>query len=199
MNNKKLYITAGITVLVIIVATLSKIHPVSQGASTNQPVVSKAGAAEVPSNDPQDIVPGMYKNQISNTSTAAGLAILSGIAENNVDTNGKITNDHLELSLKNSSAQDMTGVEMYYTIKDLTTDKSEGYYKKLTGFVLKAGATQSVHFDNKVGNGHFGINKSGVYFTSVNKLQFDVQVSVLQYQIARIQIMKDAGGAEIKD
>lgn len=84
-------------------------------------------------------------------------------------------------------------------MKDLTTQRSEGYYKKLTGFVLKAGTTQSIHFDNKVEHGHFGINKSGLYFTSVNKLQFDVQVSTPEHQVAHIQITKDAGGAEIKD
>ncbi len=200
MNNKILFITGGVIAIVITAASLGKSHTTTQIALIDhQVVVTKESTAAVTQNDPQDIVPGTYKNEITNTSTSTGLSIVSGIVENNLDTNGKIVNDHLELALKNFSPYDMANIEVYYTVKDLTTLHSEGYYKKLNGFVLKAGATQSINFDNKVGYGHFGINKSGVYFTSVNKLQFDVWVSTPKYKVAHIQIMKDAGGAEMKD
>ncbi|MHB8651560.1 MAG: hypothetical protein ACYC8S_00240 [Minisyncoccota bacterium] len=149
--------------------------------------------------DPEDIVPGMYANQIKNSATTSGLSIVSGLVENNVDTQGKITDDHLEVLLKNSSAQDMSNFEVYYVITDLATGKREGYYKKLSGFILKKGGSKSVHFDGKSGVDHFGVNKDGLYFTSKNKLQFDIQVSTLGFQVAHLQILKDAGGAELKD
>lgn len=170
----------------------------SNGASQPAPITTPTKDAGI-SSDPQDIVPGTYPNQIKNTATASGLSIVSGLVENNVDVQGKVADDHLELLLKNTSAQDMSNFEVYYTITDLTTATSEGYYKKLTGFVLKSGESKSVHFDGKTGVDHFGVNKDGLYFTSKNKLQFDIQVSTLGFQVAHLQILKDAGGAELKD
>lgn len=170
----------------------------SNSSSQPAPIISATKDVSVPS-DPQDIVPGTYPNNIKNTATSSGLSIVSGLVENNVDAQGKITNDHLELLLKNTSANDMSNFEVYYTIADLTTGKSEGYYKKLTGLVLKGGELKSIHFDGKNGVDHFGVNKDGLYFTSKNKLQFDIQVSTMGFQTAHLQILKDAGGAELKD
>ncbi len=170
----------------------------SNGTSQPAPVTTTTKDAGV-SGDPQDIVPGTYPNQIKNTATASGLSIVSGFVENNIDAQGKVADDHLELLLKNTSVQDMSNFEVYYTIADLTTGKNEGYYKKLTGFALKSGESKSVHFDGKTDVDHFGVNKDGLYFTSKNKLQFDVQVSAAGFQIAHIQLTKDAGGAELKD
>jgi hypothetical protein len=56
-----------------------------------------------------------------------------------------------------------------------------------------------VHFDGKKGTDHFGVNTNGIYFTSANKVQFDVEVSTPGFKIAHIQIQKAAGGAELKD
>lgn len=149
--------------------------------------------------DPQDIVPGLYTNQIKNTSVNAGLSIVSGLVENNENKDGKAVDDHLELAIKNSSTQDMSNFEVYYTVTDLVTLKKEGYYKKLSGFTLKAGETQAIHFDKNVGLNHYGANKDGLYFTSQNQLEFNVQVSTPEFKIATIKITKDAGGAEEAD
>ena len=176
-------------VLIISSSSKQKVNNTNQVTSTIQNV----------SSDPQDIVPGLYTNLIKNTSTISGLSIESGLVENNVDKDGKTADDHLELILKNSSAKDMNNFEAYYTIADLTTLKKEGYYKKLTGFTLKSGETKTIHFDNVVGENHFGLNKNGMYFTGQNKMQFDVQISTPEFKIATIQIAKDAGGAEVKD
>lgn len=195
MNNKIIYTVIGI-VGVVLVAGLTFIK--QSGTSQPAPVTVTTKDAGVPS-DPQDIVPGTYPNKISNTATATGLSVVSGFVENNVDAQGKVTNDHLELLIKNTSAKDMSNFEVYYTVTDLLTNKTEGYYKQLTGLVLKSGESKSIHFDGKTIAGHFGVNKNGIYFTSQNKLQFDIQVSAPAFQIAHIQLRKDAGGAELKD
>lgn len=210
MTNKKMYIVGGAVGLGLIIAvsffgSVSSTKTPSLSVTTNNNNVSQNTLQNTqPSNsvgqsDPEDIVPGTYPNKINNTSTVSGLAIQSGLVENNVDAQKKIANDHLELLLKNTSSQDMANFEAYYTIKDLTTGKSEGYYKKLTNFILKSGEAKSIHFDGGVGDGHFGVNKNGLYFISRNKLQFDIQVSTPNFKIAKIQIIKDAGGAEMKD
>lgn len=197
MKNYKMFGIVGIIGIIIVVGFM-----LAKTKSTKPPsaiTTAKDTVSQIIPSDPQDIVPGTYLNQIKNTSTVTGLVVVSGLVENNVDSQGKTTDDHLELLLKNTSPQDMSNFEVYYTITDLTTAKSEGYYKKLTGFVLKGGESKSVHFDGKNGVDHFGVNKDGLYFTSKNKLQFDVQISTPNFKIATIRIMKDAGGAETKD
>lgn len=202
MTKYKMFGVAGIIGIVIVVGFMfiktNSTKPVPVATTAKDTVAKKTVNQIVPS-DPQDIVPGTYPNQIKNASTVEGLVIVSGLVENNIDAQGKVTDDHLELLLKNSSTQEMSNFEAYYTITDLATAKSEGYYKKLTGFVLKGGESKSVNFDGKNGVDHFGVNKDGLYFTSKNKLQFDVQVSAAGFQIAKIQLTKDAGGAEVKD
>jgi len=197
MKNKTTYIIGGIIILIIVLFSVFRNIGVKQPSTPME--TNNQSATQNTTTNPQDIVPGTYKNEIKNISTTNGLSILSGLVENNVDSNNKVVDDHLELVLQNISQKDMSNFEAYYTVKDLTTGKSEGYYKKLEGFVLKIGETQTIHFDNKTGTNHFGINKDGIYFTSKNKLQFDVQISTPEFKIATLQIIKDAGGAETKD
>lgn len=192
--NKKTYIIGAIILVIIGGIILSKSF-----STSNQKVNQTSSTVKNVSNDPQDIVPGLYTNVIKNTSTISGLKIESGLVENNVDKTGKIADDHLELVLKNSSTKDMNNFEVYYTVTDLVDSKKEGYYKKLTGLTLKSGETKTIHFDSNVGENHFGVNKDGLYFTGKNKMQFDVQISTPDFKVATIQIAKDAGGAELKD
>lgn len=193
--NKKTYIIAGIIVAILLVGIfISK----SNSTKTNNHTQGNVSQKTV-SSDPQDIVPGLYPNPIKNISTISGLSIVSGLVENNVDKNGKTADDHLELTLKNISKKDMINFEAYYTITDLVNSKKEGYYKKLSGLTLKAGETKTIHFDNNVGENHFGLNTNGMYFTGKNKMQFDVQISTPDFKISTIVIPKDAGGAELKD
>ena len=149
--------------------------------------------------DPQDIVPGLYKNPIQNTSTQEAFTITASQAENNTDQTGKVIDDHLELTLKNTTGKDLSNFEVYYTITDATANIQEGYSKKLPGFVLKKGNTQTIHFDNKSGDGHFSANKQSVYYKSSNQVIFDVTVSSPGYKAQTVQVTKAAGGAEVKD
>ena len=202
MNNKLPYIIGG-GIVVLLVGFL-----VSNSQKNNQPQNTKnvlyvtpasGDTNSVTSQDPQDVVPGLYKNQIQNTATKEGFTIVATTVENNTDETGKTVGDHLELALKNTVGKDLTDFEVYYTVTDPTTNKKEGYYKKLTGFVLKNGETQHINFDNKQGQGHFTANKNSIYYTSSNKLLFDVMVSTSGFKVQTAQVTKAAGGAETKD
>jgi hypothetical protein len=195
MNNKIIYAVIGIVGVVLVVGLVF-----IKGNNTSQPapVTSTTKDAGVPS-DPQDIVPGTYPNKIKNISTITGLNIKSVLVENNLDLNSKPTNDHLEITLKNSSNKDMNHFEIFYSVLDLTNNKKESYYKTLAGLVLKSGEEKTIHLGGKSLENNFGVNKDGIYFTSKNKLQFDIQVSTPEFKIATFQATKDAGGAELKD
>lgn len=191
MIYKKKLIWIGV-VVVIFLAGIVIINSLHQ--STRQKV------AQSTSTNPQDVVAGLYPNPIKNTATATGFTIKSGMVENNTDpTTGKVVSDHLELQLVNTTKADISNFEVYYTITDTKTQQKEGYYKKLAGFTLKAGATATVHFDNKSGYGHFGANTNSLYYKSTNPLDFSVQVSTPTYIVQTIQLTKAAGGAETKD
>jgi len=172
---------------------------VSTSTTTAQATPSQTPSAQTTSQDPQDIVPGLYPNPIKNNATALGFKITSLMVENNTDTSGNPVNDHLQLTLQNLTSKDLTSFEVYYTITDPVTNKKEGYYKKLSGFVLPAGKTQTIHFDNKSGANHFTVNTHSLYFISSNKLLFTVTVSTPVYAIQTAQVTKAAGGAETKD
>jgi hypothetical protein len=202
MNNKLIYIIGGGVILVLIIFLVANGQsgnkiPKNTNIAQRQPTQKPQPA--VSSQNPQDIVPGLYTNPIQNNSTKEGFVLSKAFVENNVDQSGKPVDDHLELSLKNTSGNDLTSFEVYYEITDTMNNKKEGYYKKLTGFVLKMGQTQSIHFDNQQGSGYFTVNKNSMYYTSTDKLQFDVMVSTPGYKIQTLQIVKAAGGAETQD
>ncbi len=168
-------------------------------AAINTSGVPAVANPSVSTDDPQDVVAGLYKNPIQNTSTQEGFTIAGSLVENNVDKAGKVIDDHLELALKNTVGKDLTDFEVYYQITDMVTGQKEGYYKKLTSFVLKSGETQSIHFDGGTEAGHFSANKNSLYYKSPNKMVFDVTVSTPGYKLQTVQISKDAGGAEQND
>jgi hypothetical protein len=202
MNNKITYVIGGgaIVVLVLFLAVNAQSgSKVSKQSNTALLQPTQNPQPTVSSQNPQDIVPGLYSNPIQNASTTEGFVLSQAVVENNVDGSGKPVDDHLELSLKNTSGKDLTNFEVYYTITDTTNNKKEGYYKKLTGFVLKSGQTKSIHFNNQQGDDDFPVNKNGLYYTSSNKLLFDVEVSTPGYKIQTQQIEKAAGGAETQD
>lgn len=194
-------IGAGIIlILMIILYSGNQKTKTTIKAKTDVSVISNQNnVGTSPELNPQDIVPGLYKNEIVNTATNEGFSVSSAIVENNIDSSGKVVNDHLEFKLTNRSGKDLSKFELYYTITDLITHKKEGYYKPLTNFVLKNGQSQMIHLDNLQGEGHFSSNKNSIYYTSTNKLQFDVMVSTPGYKVQTVQVFKDAGGAEVKD
>ena len=99
-------------------------------------------------NDKVDPNPTLADNPITETGTKVGFTINSILVENNIDTHGAGVPDHLELALANPGATDLANFEVYYTITDPTTQVKQGYYRTLPGFILKAGETKSLHFDN---------------------------------------------------
>jgi len=207
-KNMKWYI-AGAVIIIVVGAYFFTRAPkeqsgqtptkTQQSVSNTNNVPTTSSSTNTPTEDPQDIVPGLYKNPIQNTATQEGFVITDSKVENNIDKSGKATDDHLELTLKNTAGKDLSDVEVYYLITDTTTGQEEGYYKKLTGFDLKSGDTQAIHFDNGTDSGHFNANKDSLYYKSPNKLIFDISVNTAGYKTQTVQIAKDAGGAEQND
>ena len=148
----------------------------------------------------QLVLPISSGNPITNKASAPGFVIASAIVENNIDPITKIiTNDHLEVTLKNIASKDISQFETYYSVKDLVTHVSDAYYTKLTGFILKAGETRTFHFDNTGKVDHYRENNYSVYRTSKNAMQFDVTVSAPNFKVQSIIIKKDKGGTEKVD
>ena len=148
----------------------------------------------------QLILPITSGNPITNNATTPGFVIASAIVENNTDPITKIiTNDHLEVTLKNVSTKDITQFDTYYSVKDLVTQVSDAYFTKLTGFVLRAGETRTFHFDNTGKMDHYRENNYSVYRTSKNAMQFDLMVSAPNYKVQTKTIKKDKGGTEKVD
>ncbi len=150
--------------------------------------------------DLQDKNPTFTLNPIKNSSMKLGFKIVEALVENNVDpVTKKIANDHLELTVKNISGQDLTNFEFYYSVTDSTSGKKEGYYKVLTSFVLKKGETKSIHFDNLKGDGHFSVNPNSIYYTTSAAKVFDLSLSVPGFELQGLVINKDPGGSEKAD
>lgn len=198
--NKKFLILAGIIILSIIggfvaISTTSRPSPKNQAV----PASGNTGTESSASQDPQDVIPGLYPDPIQNMATAPGFKISAIKVENNTDAAGNPVSDHLQLTLQNVTDKELTNFEVYYSITDTVTGKKEGYYKKLNAYVLSPKTSQSIHFDNKPGSSHFTANTHSLYFTSSNKLQFTVMVSTAGYRTESAQATKAAGGAETKD
>ncbi|MCL4338447.1 hypothetical protein M1271_02055 [Patescibacteria group bacterium] len=196
-----------LSVIVIILVTVGIFFFLTNGQN-NQTTVNSNNIVQISqtsvntnnnTQDPQDVVPGLYPDPIKNNSAVQGFKIASLMVENNTDAAGNPVSDHLQLTLKNLTNKDLSNFEVYYTIMDTVSNKKEGYYKKLGSYVLKAGATQIINFDNKQGIGHFTVNTRSLYFTSSNKLSFNVFVSTLGYKVETASVEKAAGGAETKD
>lgn len=202
-NSRVPYIIGGVLIFLLlgglIISNLQGQNRPRSAAKSGTTTPKTDNGGIIPTRNPQDIVPGLYKNPIANPATVDGFLISSAKVENNTGDAGKVVNDHLELTLKNISGKNITNFEAYYTIAESGSNKKEGYYKKLTGLALKNGETQTIHFDNKQGYGHFSANINSIYYTSKKKLLFDIMVSASEYKIQKIQIAKDAGGAETKD
>ena len=143
--------------------------------------------------DKEDSNPVSAENPISETSTTAGFTINSILVENNVDANNRGVPDHLELSVTNTGAADLTNFDMYYTITDLTTNEVQRFYSTLSGFTLAAGETKSLHFDNAKQPNHFSTNPNSMYYLDHNQLRVDVILHAAGYAPQTATVKKDAG------
>jgi len=151
-------------------------------------------------NDMQDNNPTIADTQFQPSTGPVGFKITNLMVENNYDPVAKKdAPDHLEIEIQNTAGKDIPGLVAYYTITDSTTNQKESYILPLSGLVLKAGETKSIHFDQAEGPGHFRANPNGLYYTSKNELRFSVTISVSGYEAQSAEVKKDAGGAETPD
>lgn len=145
--------------------------------------------------DLEDTQPAMLEIPFSESSTAA-LPVI--ITDARVEDNQ--TADHLEISIKNTGADTLTGLEIYYTITDNKTGAQEAYYVNLDTLSIASGNTETIHFDNQVDTpNHFYGNMNGLYGTSANGLLFTVTLHAAGYAAVQFSIQKDAGTAEVAD
>jgi hypothetical protein len=157
---------------------------------------STSGSAQSSTTGSDQVLP-VANNPIVNTSTKQGLEIVSAMVENNVDpATGKDIADRLQITLKNTSSETLSDLEVYYEMKDVTTQKTEGYYQKLTGFNLAPGTEGTVFFDNQAAAGHYPENKFSLYRTSANEVDFSIEVSAAGYAPAMGQAVKAVGTGE---
>jgi hypothetical protein len=137
------------------------------------------------------------RNPISNASAAAGLTITKVLVENNVSPeSGKAVPDHLEVSLRNTSATPLKGIGLYYKITDRTKGVSQGYYTILDGLTIEPGATRVVHFDDTGAAGHYPVDKYSLYYTDRNALVVAVTASAPHLKPATFTVRKDSADAE---
>lgn len=147
-------------------------------------------------NDLDDQQPMFADNPIQESSTTAGFTISGLLVENNVDASGAGVADHLEFKVNNTSANDLTNFDIYYTITDPTTGAVQGYYRTLPGFSVKAGETQTIHFDNTGQPNHFSVNPNSAFYTDVNALTLDVTLHAPSLAPQTGSVAKDPAGAE---
>jgi hypothetical protein len=184
-----------IAAVIVAVAVLIGIIVVGQGG--NRPAAAPNSAASPGTGGASAVLP-VSTNPIVNASTTPGLSIVSAMAENNVDpaTNKPIA-DRLQVTVKNSSANALSGFEVFYTMTDATTKKSESYYFPLTGLTVAAGASVTVFFDNQAGPNHFGENKFSLYRSSTNQVDFTIEVSAKGVAVAKGTAVKGKGTGEV--
>ena len=179
---------------VVAVAAIAIVAAVMGGASGP----AAPGANGSPSASGGSVVLPVSTNPISNTSAASGLVLVSAMAENNVDpTTQQAIADRLQVQLKNTSSSALTGFEIYYTMTDTTTKKSESYYQNLTGLSLAAGAETTIYFDNQTAPGHYPENKFSIYRSSQNQVDFTIEVSAKGVAVANGTAVKGVGTGEV--
>lgn len=150
-------------------------------------------------NDLKDKNPVFAENPLPQTGKPSGLSFTAKVEDNFDPVTKKSESDHLELEVKNTSGEDLKGLKIYYSIKDDGTGKTEGYFKPLTGLVIKRGETVAVNFDETGKPGHFRENPNSIYRTSQNAKVFNIQIAAEGFAPVLVEVKKDKGGAEQVD
>lgn len=145
--------------------------------------------------DKLDKTPLYTVNPIKETNTAL---LPVKIKDIRVQDNVNAT-DHLEIALTNTGKVDLKNFDCYFTVVDTVTKAKEGYYVKLTGFTLEAGATKTLHFDNKTAQLHYNGNMNGIYGTSKNEVTFSGEIHSKDYAPMNFSAVKAKGTAEVAD
>lgn len=149
-------------------------------------------------NDLKDKTPTWVDTPFTPTTGPVGFQITGIWVENNYDLVTKQNmSDHLQLELKNASGNDINNLVAYYIITDQKTGQKQSYLVPLNNYVLKAGSTSTIHFDQLSGPAHFRANPNSLYARSTNALDFSVIINAAGYQAQTATATKGAGGAEI--
>lgn len=149
---------------------------------------------------PTDQVLPVDANPITNTATTQAFTIDGVLVENNEDGDGNAVDDHLEITVTNTSSADLAGFEVFYTYDDPTDGLTESYYTQLpANFTVAAGETRVIHFDNTGAPDHFAVNAYSLYYTDTNALDVTIEVSATNAAPQTATVQKDAGGAEVPD
>ena len=151
-------------------------------------------------NDLVDQNPTFMANPIDMSGTTAPLAIKEALVENNYNYIAKKdATDHLELLVSNSGNKPLTGLSIYYSIKDAETGKVEGTFRQLSGLSIPAGGEARIHFDDGMLSGHFRANPNSIYITSQAAKSISVVLKTDGVAPVNVDIAKDKGGAEAAD
>ena len=96
-------IIIGVVIILVVVGAFifartakKQTPPKKQTATTQVSAPAPTAPVNTPNTsaeDPQDVVAGLYKNQIQNTATQEGFVISNSLVENNADKNGKVVFD----------------------------------------------------------------------------------------------------------
>ncbi|TFC10414.1 hypothetical protein E3O19_15550 [Cryobacterium algoritolerans] len=139
-------------------------------------------------------------NPIVNASTTSGLTIVSAAVEDNVDsTTHAAIKDRLQVTVRNDTSTELTSLEIYYVMTDVTTKHKEAYYQALTGMTLASKSETTISFDSESGPGHYPENAFSIYRSSKNQVDFTVEVSAAGVQIAHATATKGSGAGDAAD
>lgn len=194
-------IGAAALITALAVTGCSSTSSSSTGAAS-APAVS-APAASAPAADgttaSHPVLP-VTSNPINTSGTATTLQITQAAVEDNVDpATGQAIDDRLQLTLKNTGATPLDGVEVYYEMTDVVTGQTEAYYQKLDGLSIPAGQETTVYFDNQAGPGHYPENQFSIYRSSTNEVDFAIQAAANGAKVATATAVKATGTGEKVD
>jgi hypothetical protein len=157
-------------------------------------------------NDRLDPQPLQAANTIAQTGKAGGPAIAAAKVEDNFDpVTKKDVADHLEITLMNPGTSLVTGLQVYFTIRDDKTLRTESYSRNFTAFKLKPGVASVLHLDVAgaldagAASEHFRFNPNSMLYKSANAKTVTIQVAAPGYAPSSITVKKDAGTAEKAD
>ena len=155
------------------------------------------GDGIVDSLDPEPLI---AKDTITSKGTSVGIKILKVLVEDNYDmVKRKSAPDHLEIQFQNISQKPLQEFEIFYTIVDDVTGKSEAYYKKLTGFTVLPGDEGRIHVDTTGHPGHFRANPNSSYYRSPNAKTMTVKLVATGSAFVTATVKKDKAGPEKAD
>ena len=146
-------------------------------------------------NDVEDTDPAMAENPIAEANTVTlPIEVVDARVEDNQ------TADHLEITMRNTGSETLSGFDVYFTITDKLDGSQEGYYVNLDGLEIASEGTATIHFDNDLATpNHYIGNMNGLYGTSANGLIFDVTLHAADYAPLTFTVEKAEGTAEVAD